>query len=198
MSQYRVARCNLKTIYGAFDLYCFSWGSHEDNNVLCLRAKVLCEPPLVRVQSACFTGEIFRSTDCDCHEQLERSLLGIQEQGGYFIYLLRDGRGAGIYQKVRALRLYDTDHIDTADAYESLGIDKDPRDYRRVAEVLRYFRVTRIRLLTNNPRKVQGIERYGIGVERLPLLVEPTPDSYPYLKAKQEKLGHLLDIPGRS
>jgi len=191
---YQVESCNIKTIYGAFEFYCFNWGSHEDENVLCLCVKPSDRIPLVRIQSACFTAEIFRSTDCDCHEQLEQSLIRIQKNGGYLIYLLRDGRGAGIFQKVKGLKLFETDGLDTADAYDHLGIDKDPRKYERVAEILKYFNLSKIKLLTNNPRKIGGLETHGIEVERVPLLIEPTKDSYPYLKTKRDKMGHMLEL----
>ena len=190
---YDLASCSLKTVFGSFNLFCFSWGPDESDNVLALQVPWNDRVPIIRVQSACFTGEIFRSTDCDCHEQLERSLQLIQEAGGLFVYLIRDGRGAGIFKKVQGLRLGESQGLDTADAYEALGLEPDPRTYDRVADVLRYFGVVRLNLLTNNPRKVDGLQAAGLEVERIPIEIEATPDSYAYLRTKRMKMGHLLD-----
>jgi GTP cyclohydrolase II len=159
---------------------------------LCVRVPGASSAPLVRLQSACFTAEIFRSTDCDCHEQLEASLVAVHNEGGFVVYLLQDGRGAGIFPKVKALNLFATKGIDTADAYDKLGIERDPRDYCRAAEVLRHFGVRQLRLLTNNPRKVSGLEAYGLEVSRVPLEIEATSHSRNYLLTKKTKLGHLL------
>src|ERR1700749_4718898 len=102
---YQHARTEITTEFGTFDFHCFSWGKHEEDNILCLVKLPLPEVPLIRVQSACYTAEIFRSLDCDCHEQLERSLRMIQNEGGIFIYLICDGRGAGLLNKVKGLEL---------------------------------------------------------------------------------------------
>jgi GTP cyclohydrolase II len=183
----------LKTIYGLSTLHCFSFGEHEDDNVLCLATEGYERTSIVRVQSACYTGEIFRSTDCDCHEQLDRSLRTIHDGGGLLVYMLSDGRGAGLLTKVRGLWLGVTQGMDTYDAYRELGVEPDPRRYERVSRVIRQLGLSRVRLLTNNPRKVEGLESEGLDVERLPLIVEPTTDSLPYLTTKQRKFGHLLD-----
>ncbi len=183
----------IKTLYGEFEFFCFNWGEHEDENILCLRVPNNNEAPLVRLQSACFTAEIFRSTDCDCHEQLETSLQMIQKQGGNLIYLLQDGRGAGIFSKVKALQLGFSHGLDTAEAYSHLGLSLDPRSYDQAAEVLEHFGISRVRLLTDNPRKIRGLESKGIVVERVPLEILPTDDSIDYLRTKKIKMGHLLD-----
>lgn len=190
---YQVATSPLTSAYGVAEFTCFSWGPHEDDNVLCVRVGSGHSAPLVRLQSACFTAEIFRSTDCDCHEQLDESLIAIHREGGYLVYLLQDGRGAGIFQKVKALHLFATQGVDTADAYDRLGLERDPRDYSRAAEVLRYFGVTSLRLLTNNPRKVSGLASHGFDVSRVPLEIAATRDSVSYLRTKKEKLGHMLE-----
>ena len=193
MQKYKVENCRINTIYGPFEFFCFNWGDHEDENILCLHVKSE-NTPIVRLQSACFTAEIFRSTDCDCHEQLEYSLRLIQKEGGYFLYLLQDGRGAGIFNKTRGLKLGDTLGLDTADAYDYLGINRDPRNYERANQVLHYFQLTNIRLLTNNPRKIQAIEESGIKVERLAIEIPTTSDSLSYLITKRDKMGHLLKL----
>ena len=101
----QIAQAPLRTRYGAFTLHVFSWSEHEQDNVLALVPEKVTRSPLVRIQSACYTGEIFGSLDCDCHWQLETSLAAIQHEGGVFIYMLRDGRGAGLLAKVRGMHL---------------------------------------------------------------------------------------------
>lgn len=147
---------------------------------------------LCRLQSACYTAEIFRSLDCDCHAQLENSLAKVQEQGGLLIYILCDGRGAGLYKKTLGLELGRTESLDTADAYERLGLPQDLREYSRPAQILKHFGLKNIRLLTNNPKKLEGLRSHGIKVDRESLEIPATLDSAPYLKTKARKMGHLL------
>ncbi len=192
MRKFDVASCTINSYYGQFDFYCFNYGHHEDENVLVLAKDTPNEWPFIRVQSACFTAEIFRSKDCDCHEQLETSLRLINENGGFFIYLLQDGRGAGIYTKVKGLLLNQIEGLDTADAYDKLQVERDPREYSKVIDVLNYFDCKRMLLLTNNPRKVTALVENGFDVKRVPLEIDATDDSYEYLKTKKEKLGHLF------
>src|SRR5882724_11022919 len=135
----------LQTRFGTFEFWCFSWGRHEEDNILCLRKPVEIKSMLVRIQSACYTAEIFRSLDCDCHEQLETSLKKISAEGGLLIYMLCDGRGAGLYKKVQGLELGRTHGLDTSDAYRALGLEQDPRSYVRAIEILRYFGITSVR-----------------------------------------------------
>jgi GTP cyclohydrolase II len=180
-----------KTIYGTSDLHCFSFGPHEEDNVLCVVTDGYEKSLLVRVQSACYTAEIFRSTDCDCHEQLHASLERIHDEGGVLVYMICDGRGAGLLTKVRGLNLGETSGLDTYEAYAALGVQPDPREYERVGRALRELGLTDVRLMTNNPRKIEGLESEGLPVERVPLVIEPTEDSEPYLRAKA-RFGHLL------
>jgi GTP cyclohydrolase II len=187
------AETPFRSRHGEGVFHVFSWGPHEEDNILVLVAGPSNARPLVRVQSACYTAEIFRSTDCDCHEQLERSLELIHASGGAVVYMLCDGRGAGLLTKVRGLALA-ADGLDTADAYQHLGVPLDPRDYARVASCLKDLGLTDIRLLTNNPRKIAGLRDAEIVVQREPLKIQPTDQSRPYLMAKQAKLGHLLDL----
>ncbi len=182
----------LTTVHGSFEFFCFAWGPHEEDNLLCQLRAPLGKQPFVRVQSACYTAEIFRSLDCDCHAQLDRSLSRIAQEGGLLIYMLCDGRGAGLLQKVRGLALGHAHGLDTHDAYVSLEIPTDAREYDRAAQVLRHFGISTIRLLTNNPRKVTGLECHGIEVERSPLEISSTAQSRPYLQTKATKMGHLL------
>ena len=191
---FETASTEIETIYGAFKLHVFSFGPNEQDNVLCLEAGGPNKDsrPKIRVQSACYTGEIFRSTDCDCHEQLDESLKSIHHDGGYFIYMLADGRGAGLLTKIRGLALGVTDGLDTFDAYERLGILPDPRNYDRVIQVARALGVQRGELLTNNPRKLDAFTSAGIELERVSLDIAPTPASIGYLQTKRAKFGHLI------
>lgn len=184
----------LVTQFGNFDFHCFSWGAHEEDNILTLSKidKIGKEPILCRVQSACYTAEIFRSLDCDCHEQLHKSLELIQSLGGLLIYLLCDGRGAGLLLKTRGLELGRVEGVDTHDAYEKMGISVDPRDYSRAAHVINYFGIQSVSLLTNNPRKIDGLSKFGIKVCRRSLEIKSTDYSEPYLKTKAKKMGHLI------
>jgi GTP cyclohydrolase II len=188
------AESAIVSLYGESVLHCFSWGSHEEENVLAVVAGDPGRVPLVRVQSACYSAEIFRSLDCDCHEQLDTSLRRIHSEGGVVVYMLCDGRGAGLLTKIRGLALGTSEGLDTAEAYERLGVEPDPRRYDRVACVLKKLGITRLRLLTNNPRKIDGLLKSGLVVERERLEIPATPSSRSYLETKRDKLGHLLDL----
>jgi len=192
------AQTELTTHFGDFDFRCFAFGTHEEDNILCLVKRPLPEVPLVRIQSACYTAEIFRSLDCDCHEQLEKSLQMIQNVGGIFIYIICDGRGAGLLNKVKGLELGRTEGLDTSDAYRRLNLAQDPREYSRVAKILQHFGISSIQLLTNNPRKIQGLIDSGIRVKREPLEIPATSTSQPYLMTKRDKMGHLLSHVGET
>jgi len=192
MKKYDVERTTLNTKFGSFDFYCFSWGKHEEENILVLHNHNYKSLPLVRVQSACYTAEIFRSLDCDCHAQLSTSQNLIAKDGGLLIYMLVDGRGAGLINKIKGMELGFTHNLDTSDAYTYLGLEQDPREYDRVYEILKYFKISQIQLLTNNPRKVSKIQKLGIEVQRTPLEIESTCNSKPYLETKALKMGHML------
>jgi 3,4-dihydroxy 2-butanone 4-phosphate synthase/GTP cyclohydrolase II len=148
---------------------------------------------LVRVHSQCLTGDVFGSERCDCGDQLRQAMRAIETVGqGVIVYMHQEGRGIGLANKIRAYALQDRGR-DTVEANIELGFDEDPRDYGISAQVLRDLGVKRVRLLTNNPRKVLGLEGYGIEVaERVPLEVPPRSGNIAYLRTKQQKLGHLL------
>ncbi|MFY7697338.1 MAG: 3,4-dihydroxy-2-butanone-4-phosphate synthase [Legionella sp.] len=151
------------------------------------------QPPLVRIHSECITGDIFGSCKCDCGEQLNQSLQLIAAQGGVLIYLRQEGRGIGLANKLKAYALQEQG-LDTVEANEQLGLPVDNRDYSVAFQLLKYLGLTQVRLLTNNPKKIDSIVQYGINVtERLPLITKITRENCNYLKTKKEKLGHLFD-----
>ena len=150
--------------------------------------------PLVRIHSECITGDLFGSTKCDCGDQLEQSLAKISSEGGVLIYLRQEGRGIGLSNKLKAYALQETG-MDTVEANQHLGLPVDGRDYAVAFQMLQALGLDRVRLLTNNPRKIEALEFYGMNVvERLPLHVEASCENRTYLKTKREKLGHLLDM----
>lgn len=149
--------------------------------------------PLVRVHSECLTGDLLGSTRCDCGEQLHRSLDMIYRQKGVLLYLRQEGRGIGLINKLRAYNLQD-DGLNTVDANHQLGFEADERTYETAALILKDLGITRIRLLTNNPRKIASLRQDGIEiVERIAIQIEPSVDNSRYLRTKKDILGHLLD-----
>lgn len=153
------------------------------------------EAVLVRVHSECFTGDVFGSLRCDCGRQLSKAMQIIEkEKKGAVLYMNQEGRGIGLVDKIKAYALQDKG-MDTVEANEALGHAADLRDYGIGAQILVDLGIKNIRLLTNNPRKIVGLEGYGLKVtERIPLETEPNPSNYNYLKTKKEKLGHDLNI----
>jgi 3,4-dihydroxy 2-butanone 4-phosphate synthase/GTP cyclohydrolase II len=152
------------------------------------------EPILVRVHSECLTGDVFGSRRCDCGAQIELALRLIAEEGrGVFLYMRQEGRGIGLHNKIKAYALQDKG-LDTVEANARLGFGPDLRHYGIGAQILVDLGVKSMRLLTNNPKKVIGLEAYGLKlVERVPIIVPPTPENERYMKTKHLKLGHLLE-----
>jgi len=192
----KVASPNLPTVYGDFRIHAYRSDETGDENVALVMGEIHPEEPtLVRVHSQCLTGDIFGSCRCDCGPQLEQALTRIAEEGkGILLYLLQEGRGIGLMNKLRAYELQEQGH-DTVEANERLGFRPDQRDYGIGAQILVDLGVRKMRLMTNNPSKYVGLHGYGLEiVERLPLEVPPTETTRAYLRTKREKLGHLLKL----
>ena len=194
-----VTAVRLPTKYGKFDLHCYRSSIDKYLHLaLCLGGikpgTVQEQPVLVRVHSECLTGDIFHSTRCDCGDQLETAQELIAQAGtGVVLYMRQEGRGIGLEGKLHAYKLQDGG-MDTVEANEELGYAADERDYGIGAQILLDLGLTRIRLLTNNPKKYTALAGYGIEiVERVPIEIEPKDTNRKYLKAKKDKLGHLLD-----
>jgi GTP cyclohydrolase II len=152
-------------------------------------------PPLVRIHSQCLTGDVFHSLRCDCRAQLELALTSIAKEGrGLLLYENQEGRGIGLLNKLRAYELQDQG-ADTVEANEQLGFEADLRGYVLAGAILRFMGIRAVRLMSNNPEKLQALERAGVTVvERVPALVPAGSFTEDYLRTKQEKLGHLLDL----
>ncbi|PYT32467.1 MAG: GTP cyclohydrolase II [Acidobacteria bacterium] len=196
----KVAEANFPTRWGGFRIYGFAGhgpGRVEEAVVLImgdLNERAGAVPPLVRIHSECLTGDVFHSLRCDCRAQLEMSLQRIaEEERGMLIYEHQEGRGIGLLNKLRAYELQDQG-ADTVEANERLGFEVDLRSYQLPGAILRYFDLDKIRLLSNNPEKVEAVERAGVAVkERIPCLVEAHDSTQSYLRTKKDKMGHLID-----
>ena len=203
----RETTVKLPTKFGDFDLIAYtSVVDLEPHLALCVggvglevggSVPVQTEPVLVRIHSQCLTGDIFESRLCDCGSQLHQAMQQVAEAGkGVVLYMRQEGRGIGLLSKLQAYKLQQEEGLDTVEANQRLGFAPDLRHYGIGAQILIDLGVRQMRLLTNNPKKVVGVDGYGLHiVERVPIQIPPNQNNRRYLRTKKEKLGHLLDGP---
>ena len=197
---HRVAEAKLPTRYGDFTAIAYRSDIDPDEHLALAMGDIHNgEPVLVRVHSECLTGDVFGSLRCDCGDQIALAMESIAKEGrGVFLYMRQEGRGIGFHNKIRAYALQD-EGLDTVEANLSLGFPSDLRDYGIGAQILADLGLHKIRLLTNNPKKVIGLEGYGLEVvETIPIIATPNPYNRRYLVTKQKKMGHRLEIPDAS
>lgn len=196
LSVERVAVAALPTEWGEFKIAGYRSLTSDEEYVALFKGEMRREiPTLVRIHSQCLTGDVFGSTKCDCGPQLHRTMQLIEQEGrGAIVYQQQEGRGIGILNKIRAYALQD-EGADTVEANEQLGLAVDLREYRQCAEVLFDLGLCKVRVVSNNPLKLQALEEAGLRiVERVSIQVESGDQAAQYLRTKKEKLGHLLDF----
>ena len=190
----RVTETALPSKYGRFKCYAYKSMVDPDQHLALVLGDVTTgDPVLVRVHSECLTGDVFGSFRCDCGDQIQMALRAIDQVGrGVLVYIRQEGRGMGLHNKLKAYALQD-DGLDTVEANLALGFPADLRQYGIGAQILVDLGVKNMRLMTNNPRKIVGLEGYGLSiVDRVPIIAPPTPDNIRYLQTKRDKLGHIM------
>jgi len=191
-----VVRAQLPTAYGTFELIGFENDIDQKEHVALVKGDINPdEPVLVRVHSECLTGDVLHSLRCDCGDQLNRAMEMIEEAGrGVIVYMRQEGRGIGLINKLKAYHLQDHGR-DTVEANVELGFAPDLRDYGIGAQILVSLGVRKMRMMTNNPKKIIGLEGYALEiVERVPIEIPPTEQNKKYLQTKKEKMGHILEV----
>ncbi|HEX6730713.1 MAG TPA: GTP cyclohydrolase II [Pyrinomonadaceae bacterium] len=196
LSVEQVAVATLPTEWGDFQIAGYRSRVSDEEFVVLFKGNLRRDiPTLVRIHSQCLTGDVFGSTKCDCGEQLHRTMQMIQQEGrGAIVYQQQEGRGIGILNKIRAYALQDKG-ADTVEANERLGLAVDLREYRQCAEILFDLGLCKVRVISNNPLKLQALEDAGLRiVERVSIEIDHSENAERYLRTKKEKLGHLLEL----
>ncbi|MEA5444720.1 GTP cyclohydrolase II [Gammaproteobacteria bacterium AB-CW1] len=189
------SECDMPTAHGCFRMHVFAEAGSGREHVALVMGDLGGEPaPLCRVHSECLTGEVLGSLRCDCGSQLDDALARIAALGrGILIYLRQEGRGIGLTEKIRAYALQDQG-LDTVEANERLGFDADLRNYRPAVDILAWFGLPQVRLMTNNPSKLSALRAEGVEVvNREPIIADPTAHNEAYLRTKRDRMGHLFD-----
>jgi 3,4-dihydroxy 2-butanone 4-phosphate synthase/GTP cyclohydrolase II len=189
-----IVRVDMPTQYGHFKLIAFNEKGTPNEHLALIKGEWTAdEPVLTRVHSSCFTGDILGSFRCDCGEQLHKAMQLVEKEGkGVILYMNQEGRGIGLVNKLKAYKLQE-EGMDTVEANLHLGFPMDKRDYGVGAQILRYLGISKLRLISNNPRKRAGLSGYGIEiVETVPIEVHPNPHNEKYLETKRDKLGHEI------
>jgi 3,4-dihydroxy 2-butanone 4-phosphate synthase/GTP cyclohydrolase II len=190
----RVEVVKMPTDYGDFDLYLYESRVDGQNHLALVKGDVAGQPgALVRVHSECLTGDVFGSRRCDCGPQLQQAMKQISQEGrGVIVYMRQEGRGIGLGPKIKAYKLQEQGY-DTVEANLKLGYGMDLREYGLGAQILTDLGLKKIRLMTNNPKKVVGLDGYGLEIlEQVPIRVKPNQHNRKYLQTKRQKLGHLI------